>query len=142
MDITCTHPLKVGDNNTPCEMAANTLQAAQDQKNKKYRSRCEAIRWNFQPAVCHPFGGWHGTGKAIMQKLAQRVAKEEQTRGEPTFNTTTVEMSYLMASITGQQLGIMADAGYHASTLPKRPRISRPDSPGTGGADQKRSRGT
>jgi hypothetical protein len=142
VDVTCTHPLKVSDNNTTPEMATNALQAAQDTKIKKYRLRCEAVRWNFLPAVCHPFGGWHGTGKTIMRKLAQRVAKEEQTRGEPTFNTTTAEMSYLMASITGQQLSIMADAGYHASNIPKRSRLATtgPQQDGAGGAEPKRSR--
>ena len=126
IDITCVHPLKASDNNSTPEMAVKSLAHAQDEKVRKYEARCSQVNWTFVPAVCHTFGGWFGKGKGAIQKILLRVAKEEQSCAEPNQPRPSAELSYLMAHVTGQQLTILLDAGYHEANIPKRPRLHLP----------------
>ena len=98
------------------------LKSAQEAKITKYKARCEAVQWNFLPAVCHPFGGWYGAGKTFLRKLEMRVIKEESTMEARDDSPPTLEgeLSYLMARITGSQLAIILDAGFHEDQAPKR----------------------
>ena len=130
IDVTCTHPLKQSDNNSTPDMAQKALQAAQEAKNTKYHARCTAVRWQFLPAVCHTYGGWHGTGKTIVHRLTQRVRQEESGEGDSGNNSDpTAELSYTMAAITGRLLSITLDAGFHDTQIPKRPRLSSEPTP-------------
>ena len=123
IDITCTHPLRSSDNNTTPEQADKSLQTAQQAKITKYKERCSAIGWNFIPAVCHTFGGWHGTAKGVIRRLILRVTKEEAEGEDTPPPQIAAELSYLSAHLTGGQLAITLDAGYHSDVAPKRTRL-------------------
>ena len=118
--------MKVSDNNSTPDMAIKTLAQAQDQKIRKYDTRCTQVKWTFIPAVCHTFGGWYGKGKGAIQKILLRVAKEEHSSTDPNQSRPSAELSYLMAHVTGQQLTILLDAGFHETNIPKRPRLLIP----------------
>lgn len=123
VDVTCTHPLKVSDNNTTVDMARKSLQVAEDIKVRRYQDRCAAVEWNFIPVVCHPFGAWHGQGKSFVRRLIEKVAKEEAA-GDVSAGPSHVsaELPFLMAHIMGRELAITLDAGFHEAVAPKRPR--------------------
>ena len=73
--------------------------------------------------MCHTVGGWHGTAKGVIRKLTQRATKEEaEGEGTPPPQISA-ELSYLSAQLTGGQLAITLDAGYHSDVAPKRARL-------------------
>ena len=131
MDLTCVHPLRLGDNATTTQAVSQALKKAGEDKEKKYSAACERSGWKFIPLVTHPFSGWHGEAKKVLRHLVQKCAKE--AGDDPTVEERNIwaELAYTQAEAVGNMLATSLDAGYHESRLPKRPRMaSRADEAG------------